>query len=83
MRAGGFRFGKILSVVVLGLLACATAQAHGIAGGDQAFLLRATGPHIGPYIYLGAKHMVTGYDHLLFLAGVIFFSTVSRTSRFT
>jgi hypothetical protein len=54
-------------------LACATAQAHGIAGGDQAFLLRATGPHIGPDIYLGAKHMVTGYDHLLFLAGVIFF----------
>jgi hypothetical protein len=28
---------------------------------------------IGPYIYLGAKHMVTGYDHLLFLAGVMFF----------
>ena len=49
------------------------AQAHGIAGDDQAFLLRATGAHIGPYVYLGAKHMVTGYDHLLFLAGVIFF----------
>jgi hypothetical protein len=29
--------------------------------------------HIIPYMYLGAKHMVTGYDHLLFLAGVIFF----------
>ncbi len=28
---------------------------------------------IAPFIYLGAKHMVTGYDHLLFLAGVIFF----------
>ena len=55
------------------LLLCGAAQAHGIAGDDQAFLLRATGPHIGPYIYLGAKHMVTGYDHLLFLAGVIFF----------
>ena len=55
------------------LLLCGVAQAHGIAGDDQAFLLRATGPHIGPYIYLGAKHMVTGYDHLLFLAGVIFF----------
>jgi hypothetical protein len=54
------------------LLGCGTAYAHGIAGEDQAFLLRATGPHIGPYIYLGAKHMVTGYDHLLFLAGVIF-----------
>ena len=55
------------------LLASALAQAHGIAGDDQAFLLRVTGAHIGPYVYLGAKHMVTGYDHLLFLAGVIFF----------
>src|SRR5690606_27105844 len=59
------------------LLACALAApsvlAHGIAGDDQAFLLRATGPHVGAYMYLGAKHMVTGYDHLLFLAGVIFF----------
>jgi HupE/UreJ protein len=58
-----------LAVVV----AVGVAHAHGIAGDDQAFLLRATGPHIGPYVYLGAKHMVTGYDHLLFLAGVIFF----------
>src|SRR5262245_66440420 len=55
------------------LLGCGVAYAHGIAGEYQAFLLRATGPHIGPYVYLGAKHMVTGYDHLLFLAGVIFF----------
>ena len=55
------------------VLAVGIAHAHGIAGDDQAFLLRATGPHIGPYVYLGAKHMVTGYDHLLFLAGVIFF----------
>ena len=31
------------------------------------------GAQIVPFIYLGAKHMVTGYDHLLFLAGVIFF----------
>lgn len=57
----------------LALLVAAAARAHGIAGDDQAFLLRATGAHIGPYVYLGAKHMVTGYDHLLFLAGVIFF----------
>lgn len=55
------------------LLTAGVAAAHGIAGADQEFLLRATGAHIGPYIYLGAKHMVTGYDHLLFLAGVIFF----------
>ena len=26
-----------------------------------------------PYMYLGAKHMVTGYDHLLYLLGVVFF----------
>lgn len=55
------------------LLIGGVAAAHGIAGADQEFLLRASGAHIGPYIYLGAKHMVTGYDHLLFLAGVIFF----------
>jgi hypothetical protein len=57
----------------LGCLVCAPSLAHGIAGDDQAFLLRTTGAHIGPYVYLGAKHMVTGYDHLAFLAGVIFF----------
>jgi hypothetical protein len=57
----------------LAVLGCGFASAHGISGDDQAFLLRASGAHIGPYIYLGAKHMVTGYDHLAFLAGVIFF----------
>src|SRR6186997_2371960 len=55
------------------LLAASAAYAHGIAGDDLEFLRRAAGPHIGPYVYLCAKHMVTGYDHLLFLAGVIFF----------
>ena len=66
---GGAR--AILALV--GLTVGGAALAHGISGDDQAFLLRATGAHIGPYIYLGAKHMVTGYDHLAFLAGVIFF----------
>jgi hypothetical protein len=55
------------------LLVAGSACAHGVAGEDQAFMLRSSGPLIGPYIYLGAKHMVTGYDHLLFLAGVMFF----------
>jgi hypothetical protein len=62
-----------LACVALGLLLAAVAWGHGISGEDQAFLLRASGAHIGAYIYLGAKHMVTGYDHLAFLAGVIFF----------
>lgn len=49
------------------------AQGHGVAAGDQAFIEGSTGAQIIPFIYLGAKHMVTGYDHLLFLFGVIFF----------
>lgn len=59
--------------LAIGLLLAGGAAAHGITGDDQAFLLGASGAQIGPYVYLGAKHMVTGYDHLLFLAGVIFF----------
>ena len=57
----------------IGLLLGAVAFGHGVEGDDQAFMLSGTGALIGPYIYLGAKHMVTGYDHLLFLAGVMFF----------
>ncbi len=49
------------------------AFAHGVAGGDQLFIEQSTGSQLGPFAYLGAKHMVTGYDHLLFLVGVIFF----------
>ncbi|MCF8709653.1 HupE/UreJ family protein [Rhizorhapis sp. SPR117] len=51
----------------------AEAFAHGVAKEDQNFIEANAGVNIVPYIYLGAKHMVTGYDHLLFLAGVIFF----------
>ena len=51
----------------------ALALAHNIAEGDTAFVLGSDGAAVIPFIYLGAKHMITGYDHLLFLAGVIFF----------
>jgi len=47
--------------------------AHGVAEGDKGYIEQASGPQIAAFIYLGAKHMVTGYDHLLFLFGVIFF----------
>lgn len=53
-------------------------MAHGVADKNQGFLATATGIHIIPYMYLGAKHMVTGYDHLLYLAGVIFYLTRFR-----
>jgi hypothetical protein len=55
------------------ILGGTVAFAHGVAEGDAQFLERAQGVQFLPYLYLGAKHMVTGYDHLLFLAGVIFF----------
>ena len=49
------------------------AEAHGVSRKDATFVESIDGPAIGPFLYLGAKHMVTGYDHLLFLVGVIFF----------
>lgn len=49
------------------------AFAHAIGGKDAAFVANTVGPDPLPFMYLGAKHMVTGYDHLAFLAGVIFF----------
>ncbi|NGO55066.1 HupE/UreJ family protein [Mesorhizobium camelthorni] len=49
------------------------ASAHAVAEGDKGYIQEITGIHLLPFMYLGAKHMVTGYDHLLFLLGVIFF----------
>ena len=49
------------------------AFAHGVTVGDKGYIQETTGVHAIPFVYLGAKHMMTGYDHLLFLLGVIFF----------
>ena len=49
------------------------ALAHGVATGDKGYIQEITGVNLIAFMYLGAKHMVTGYDHLLFLFGVIFF----------
>ena len=58
---------------VLALLATVTALAHGVADRDAAYLQENAGRALPVFTYLGAKHMVTGYDHLLYLLGVIFF----------
>lgn len=55
------------------LSVAATAEAHGVSSKDARYLLSLDGPAVLPLMYLGAKHMVTGYDHLLFLVGVVFF----------
>ena len=65
-----------LRLVLIGAICalCAAAlDAHGVSRRDAAFLLGVDGPAVAVFMYLGAKHMVTGYDHLLFLVGVIFF----------
>ena len=49
------------------------ALAHGVDDSTRSFLESNTGVQILPFMYIGAKHMVTGYDHLLFLVGVLFF----------
>ena len=51
----------------------ASAYAHNVTEGDAGYIQEIWGIHIIPFIYLGAKHMVTGYDHILFLLGVVFF----------
>jgi len=63
---------RTIIAAVLALLP-ALGYAHGVAGTDQAFLQQNTGVSVLVYAYLGAKHMVTGYDHLLFLFGVVFY----------
>ncbi|WP_028733373.1 HupE/UreJ family protein [Rhizobium leguminosarum] len=61
-------------LVLLSVLALAdTAAAHAVAEGDKGYIQEITGINLIPFVYLGAKHMVTGYDHLLFLFGVIFY----------
>ena len=55
------------------LILSGVASAHGVTEGDQGYIQEISGTNIIPFMYLGAKHMVTGYDHLLFLIGVIFF----------
>jgi hypothetical protein len=60
------------TVLLLGIF-FARLDGHGVSGKDAVFLMGLQGRAIGPLLYLGAKHMVTGYDHLLFLVGVIFF----------
>ena len=55
------------------LLATGSALAHAVAEGDKGYIQEISGVHLISFAYLGAKHMATGYDHILFLLGVIFF----------
>ncbi|CAM3801492.1 MULTISPECIES: HupE/UreJ family protein [Pseudoalteromonas] len=71
---------KALTYLAVALLALVSIEAfaHGVDDKTRAFLEQNTGVQFIPFLYIGAKHMITGYDHLLFLVGVIFFLYRSR-----
>ncbi|VAV83734.1 putative ORF1 [Plasmid pTOM9] [hydrothermal vent metagenome] len=72
-RKSLFVFFGLSAVAFIVLVAAPDAFAHGVTAGDKGYIQEVTGVLPVPFIYLGAKHMITGYDHLLFLLGVIFF----------
>ena len=61
------------ALLVSALVLPADVFAHNVSKRDAAFVVANQGRAVAAFLYLGAKHMVTGYDHLLFLVGVIFF----------
>ncbi len=63
---------RVFCVIPLLLLA-SNAVAHNVSDSNASYIQALDGIAIVPFIYLGAKHMVTGFDHLLFILGVIFF----------
>jgi hypothetical protein len=63
----------VWSVLVLLVFSATDAFAHTVTQGDKGYIQEISGVQLLPFTYLGAKHMMTGYDHILFLFGVIFF----------
>lgn len=56
-----------LTILTLYLLSVVEAFAHNVTEGDAGYIQEIWGVKIVPFMYLGAKHMITGYDHILFL----------------
>ena len=69
MPIGTARIRSVFALALVGMVTPAL-EAHGVSAADRAFMEQGG---LLAFLYLGAKHMVTGYDHLLFLFGVIFF----------
>ena len=79
---------SLLLLVLMCVLVPFHLSAHDVSKRDASFVESNHGAAIAPFLYLGAKHMVTGYDHLAFLVGVIFFlyrlkDVVTYVSLFT
>jgi hypothetical protein len=61
-------FCALISIEFMALVS-SSASAHGLAGRDAAFVAMGAGVRFVQFMYLGAKHMLPGYDHLLFILG--------------
>ena len=66
---------NLIQAFLFSFLPTSAALAHGIS--DEQKIRMLSGGY-GHYVILGAEHMLTGYDHLLFLFGVLFFLTTFR-----
>ncbi|NDW02634.1 HupE/UreJ family protein [Salipiger sp. PrR002] len=72
-RPATLRRPLLLTCLALLALCASQAAAHNVTAGDAGYIQEIWGVNLIPFAYLGAKHMVTGYDHILFLLGVVFF----------
>ena len=72
-RSGLFNYLAMALMLLLLFAISPAVLAHAVAQGDKGYIQEISGVHFLPFVYLGAKHMVTGYDHILFLLGVVFF----------
>src|SRR6202167_3280254 len=70
IRAAAF---VAIALIISAFVFPAAAGAHNVSKRDASFVQSNQGAAIPAFVYLGAKHMVTGYDHIAFLVGVIFF----------
>jgi hypothetical protein len=70
---------RLILLLLISVLAAPIAQAHNVSAEDIALISGRSGFDFLLYLWLGAKHMVTGYDHILFLLGVIFYLTGMRS----
>ena len=59
------RWLALLTLLLLPLLT-SSVFAHGVAEGDKVFIGQSSSMQLIAFTYLGAKHMVTGYDHCCF-----------------
>lgn len=57
------------------LLITSQAFAHGMSEAEKQIIIEGGNLH---YIWIGATHMLSGYDHLAFVFGIIFFLTRFR-----